>query len=42
MRPLVATSALAEPGFGERLGWYAGRALDEAGDMLGTVLPGIG
>jgi len=31
-----------EPGFDERAGWYAWRALDEAGDMLATVLPGLG
>ncbi|MGH3035452.1 MAG: D-alanyl-D-alanine carboxypeptidase family protein [Gaiellaceae bacterium] len=41
-RPLVAARAVPEPGFGERAGWYAGRALDEAGDMLATVLPGLG
>jgi hypothetical protein len=39
---LVAARAVAAPGLGERLGWYAGRALDEAGDMVGTVLPGLG
>jgi serine-type D-Ala-D-Ala carboxypeptidase (penicillin-binding protein 5/6) len=36
-RPLVALRAVPAPGFRERLGWYAGEALDEAGDMLGTV-----
>ena len=41
-RPLVAAASVPEPGLGERIGWYASRALDEAGDMLGTVLPGIG
>jgi serine-type D-Ala-D-Ala carboxypeptidase (penicillin-binding protein 5/6) len=41
-RPLVAARAVPEPGVGERVGWYAGRALDEAGDLLGSVLPGIG
>jgi D-alanyl-D-alanine carboxypeptidase (penicillin-binding protein 5/6) len=39
-RPLLATRDVPEPGLGTRLGWYADRALDEAGDMLGTVLPG--
>jgi D-alanyl-D-alanine carboxypeptidase len=41
-RPLVATRDVAEPALTTRVGWYADRALDEAGDMLGTVLPGIG
>ena len=39
-RPLVAARAIEEPGFGERVGWYAGRAADEARDMLAAVLPG--
>lgn len=38
-RPLVAARDVREPGVGSRVGWYAERALDEAGDMLGTVLP---
>ena len=25
----------------ERVGWYADRTLDEAGDILASVLPGI-
>jgi D-alanyl-D-alanine carboxypeptidase len=41
-RPLVATRDVSEPALSTRVGWYAGRALDEAGDMLGTVLPGLG
>jgi D-alanyl-D-alanine carboxypeptidase (penicillin-binding protein 5/6) len=41
-RPLVATRDLPEPSLGTRVGWYADRALDEAGDMIGTVLPGLG
>ena len=41
-RPLVATRDVTDPGFEARVGWYADRALDEAGDMLATVLPGIG
>jgi serine-type D-Ala-D-Ala carboxypeptidase (penicillin-binding protein 5/6) len=38
-RPLVASQAVLEPGLGRRLGWYAGRALDEAGQMLASVSP---
>jgi D-alanyl-D-alanine carboxypeptidase (penicillin-binding protein 5/6) len=38
-RSLVASQSLGEPGLGERLGWYAGRALDEAGDMLDSLSP---
>lgn len=36
-RPLVAARAVPDVGFGTRAGWYADRALDEAGDLLGTV-----
>jgi serine-type D-Ala-D-Ala carboxypeptidase (penicillin-binding protein 5/6) len=36
-RSLVATRDVPEPSLGRRVGWYAGRALDEAGDMIGTV-----
>lgn len=38
-RPLVASQAVGEPGFGKRVSWYAGRALDEAGDILGSLSP---
>jgi serine-type D-Ala-D-Ala carboxypeptidase (penicillin-binding protein 5/6) len=38
---LVAARDVDEPGFGERAGWYAERALDEAESMLSAVLPGI-
>ena len=38
---LVAARDVEEPGFRERAGWYADRALDEAGDMLAAVVPGI-
>lgn len=41
-RPLVATRAVHELGFGNRMGWYADRALDEAGGMLGTVFGAVG
>jgi D-alanyl-D-alanine carboxypeptidase (penicillin-binding protein 5/6) len=40
--PLVATRAVEERGLGGRVAWYADRALDEAGDMLATVVPGLG
>jgi D-alanyl-D-alanine carboxypeptidase (penicillin-binding protein 5/6) len=39
--PLVAARDVAEPSFGRRLSWYAGRALDQAGDLLGAILPGL-
>jgi D-alanyl-D-alanine carboxypeptidase len=38
-RRLVAAVAVDGAGFGERVGWYAGRALDEAGDMLASASP---
>ncbi|MGH3037750.1 MAG: D-alanyl-D-alanine carboxypeptidase family protein, partial [Gaiellaceae bacterium] len=38
---LVAARDVEAPGFGERAGWYAERALDEAGSMVSAVLPGI-
>jgi D-alanyl-D-alanine carboxypeptidase (penicillin-binding protein 5/6) len=38
-RPLVASQAVGEPGFGKRVSWYAGRALDEAGEILGSLSP---
>ncbi len=41
-RPLVAARAVPEPSFGERAGWYADRALDEAGGMLDTVFGALG
>jgi D-alanyl-D-alanine carboxypeptidase (penicillin-binding protein 5/6) len=39
--PLVAGRDVEEPGFGRRLSWYAGRALDEAGDLIGAIIPGL-
>lgn len=33
--PLVAAEAVAAPGFGTRVGWYADRALDHAGNLFG-------
>jgi D-alanyl-D-alanine carboxypeptidase len=38
-RPLVASQAVAEPGLAKKVGWYAGEALDEAGDMLSSLSP---
>jgi hypothetical protein len=40
-RPLVAARAVSDPSFGERLGWYADRTLDEAGDLLSSIVPGL-
>ena len=40
-RPLVAAEAVPEPGLGGRAGWYAGRTLDEAGDILDGVLGAV-
>jgi serine-type D-Ala-D-Ala carboxypeptidase (penicillin-binding protein 5/6) len=38
-RPLVSTATIVEPTLPERLRWYAGRALDEARDMLSSLSP---
>ncbi|HXV95670.1 MAG TPA: D-alanyl-D-alanine carboxypeptidase family protein [Gaiellaceae bacterium] len=38
---LVATRDIPAPTFEERARWYADRALDEAEDMLASVLPGL-
>jgi D-alanyl-D-alanine carboxypeptidase len=38
---LVAAHDIPEPSLQERVGWYADRALDEAGDMLASVIPGL-
>jgi serine-type D-Ala-D-Ala carboxypeptidase (penicillin-binding protein 5/6) len=40
-RPLVAAEAVDEPGVGEKAGWYAGHALDQAGDMVSDLFGGI-
>jgi D-alanyl-D-alanine carboxypeptidase (penicillin-binding protein 5/6) len=37
-RPLVAAQSIGEPSFGERFRWYAGRALDHAGNIFGTLV----
>jgi D-alanyl-D-alanine carboxypeptidase (penicillin-binding protein 5/6) len=38
---LVAAEDVDAPGFGEKAGWYAGHALDEAGDTLESVFGGF-
>lgn len=38
---LVAARDVEAPSFRDRAGWYADRALDEAGSMLSAALPGI-
>ena len=38
-RALVAATAVEEPSLGKRVRWYAGRALDEAGDILSSLSP---
>ena len=38
-QPLVSPLSIAKPGLATRARWYAGRALDEAGDMLASVSP---
>ena len=40
-RPLVAAEDVDEPGFTEQAGWYAGHALDQAGDMVSDLFGGI-
>ena len=39
--PLVAARPVEEPGFGHKLSWYAGRTLDEAGDLLEGVFGSV-
>jgi serine-type D-Ala-D-Ala carboxypeptidase (penicillin-binding protein 5/6) len=39
--PLVVGRDVEEAGFGRRFSWYAGRALDEAGDLVGAIVPGL-
>jgi D-alanyl-D-alanine carboxypeptidase (penicillin-binding protein 5/6) len=38
---LVAARDIPAPSFQERAGWYADRALDEAGDILAAAIPGL-
>ena len=38
---LVAARDVPEPSLQDRVGWYADRALDEAGDILASVIPGL-
>lgn len=40
-RDLVAARDVADTSLRERLDWYADRSLDEAGDLLSSVLPGL-
>jgi D-alanyl-D-alanine carboxypeptidase (penicillin-binding protein 5/6) len=39
--PLVAARAVSAPSLGDRLGWYADRTLEEAGDLLSSIVPGL-
>jgi D-alanyl-D-alanine carboxypeptidase (penicillin-binding protein 5/6) len=41
-RPLVAGQAADDANVAEKVGWYAGRAVDEAGDMLDSVFGAFG
>lgn len=41
-RALVAAHAADDASVGDKVGWYAGRALDEAGDMLASVFEAFG
>jgi D-alanyl-D-alanine carboxypeptidase (penicillin-binding protein 5/6) len=38
-RPLIAAQTVPAPGLTKKVGWYAGRALDEARDMLSSLSP---
>ena len=41
-RPLVAGQGADDANVVEKVGWYAGRAVDEAGDMLDSVFGAFG
>ena len=41
-RPLVAGQAADDANMAEKVGWYAGRAVDEAGEMLESVFGAFG
>jgi D-alanyl-D-alanine carboxypeptidase (penicillin-binding protein 5/6) len=41
-RGLVAAHAADDASVGDKVGWYAGRALDEAGEMLDSVFEALG
>jgi D-alanyl-D-alanine carboxypeptidase (penicillin-binding protein 5/6) len=41
-RALVAAHAADDASVGDRVGWYAGRAVDEAGEMLDSVFEALG
>jgi D-alanyl-D-alanine carboxypeptidase (penicillin-binding protein 5/6) len=38
---LVAAKDIPAPSLQDRVGWYADRALDEAGDILASAIPGL-
>jgi serine-type D-Ala-D-Ala carboxypeptidase (penicillin-binding protein 5/6) len=38
-RPLIAAQSVPEPGVATKVGWYAGKALDEARNMLSSLSP---
>jgi serine-type D-Ala-D-Ala carboxypeptidase (penicillin-binding protein 5/6) len=38
-RPLIAAQSVPEPGLTTKVRWYAGRAVDEARDMLSSLSP---
>jgi serine-type D-Ala-D-Ala carboxypeptidase (penicillin-binding protein 5/6) len=38
-RRLIASQSVPEPGLATKVGWYAGRAVDEARDMLSSLSP---
>jgi D-alanyl-D-alanine carboxypeptidase (penicillin-binding protein 5/6) len=40
-RDLVADRDVADTSLRDRVEWYADRALDEAGDLLSSMLPGL-
>lgn len=41
-RALLAAHAADDASIGDKVGWYAGRALDEAGEMLDSVFEALG
>jgi D-alanyl-D-alanine carboxypeptidase (penicillin-binding protein 5/6) len=41
-RALLAAHAADDASVGDKVGWYAGRALDEAGEMLNSVFEALG
>jgi hypothetical protein len=41
-RALLAAHAADDASIADKVGWYAGRALDEAGEMLDSVFEALG